>query len=56
MAMVVDARAFGSHPRRTTLHEHKITPMDVIALGLLGALTLTVILLLVLGIGNRGLS
>jgi energy-coupling factor transport system permease protein len=53
MAMVVDARAFGVHERRTTLREHQITLADKIALVLLAALTLTVILLVVLHIGNR---
>ena len=53
MAMVVDARAFGSHTRRSTLHEHHITWGDRIALGLLAALTIAVILLVVLHIGNR---
>ncbi len=53
MAMVVDARAFGSHTQRTTLREHRITSADLIALTLLAALTLTVIMLVILHIGNR---
>jgi energy-coupling factor transport system permease protein len=53
MAMVVDARAFGTHPRRTNLREHPITPVDRIALGVLIGLTLIVILLLVFHIGDR---
>jgi energy-coupling factor transport system permease protein len=53
MAMVVDARAFGTNPRRTNLREHAITLADRIALGLLIGLTLSVILLLVFNIGNR---
>jgi energy-coupling factor transport system permease protein len=53
MAMVVDARAFGAQPRRTSLREHPFTVADRIALSALIALTLTVILLLVFHIGNR---
>ena len=53
MAMVVDARAFGSHPRRSTLREHSITWTDRIAIGLLAGLTIAVILLVILHIGNR---
>jgi energy-coupling factor transport system permease protein len=53
MAMVVDARAFGSHNERSTLKEHQITLADGIALGALAAVTLAVILLVVLHIGNR---
>lgn len=53
MAMVVDARAFGSQTRRSTLREHTITLADWIALALLIGLTLTVVLLVVLHIGNR---
>ena len=53
MAMVVDARAFGSHDKRSTLHEHQATLADWIALGLLLGLALTVIALVVLQIGNR---
>lgn len=53
MAMVVDARAFSSQPRRTTLREHRGTLADYLALGLLLALTLTVILLVALHIGDR---
>jgi energy-coupling factor transport system permease protein len=53
MAMVVDARAFGSHDRRSNLREHQVTLADKIALALLVGLTLTVVLLVVLHIGNR---
>jgi energy-coupling factor transport system permease protein len=53
MAMVVDARAFGSQTSRSTLREHQITLADRIALVLLIGLTLTVIMLVVLHIGNR---
>ncbi len=53
MAMVADARAFGSHKARTTLQEHQTTWADRIALGMLVALTLTVLILISLHIGNR---
>ena len=53
MAMVADARAFGSHKERVMLHEHQLTLADGIALGALAAVTLAVILLVVLHIGNR---
>jgi len=53
MAMVADARAFGSHKTRTTLQEHQTTLADCIALGILVALTLTVLILISLHIGNR---
>lgn len=53
MAMVADARAFGSHKERVMLHEHQPTLADGIALGALAAVTLAVILLVVLHIGNR---
>lgn len=53
MAMVVDARAFGAHPRRTNLREHSFSLADRVALGTLTGLTLIVILLLVFHIGNR---
>ena len=49
MAMVVDARAFGSHPKRSTIREHPITFADFFALGLLVAF----VILVVLHIGNR---
>jgi energy-coupling factor transporter transmembrane protein EcfT len=55
MAMVVDARAFGSHPKRSTIREHPITFADFFALGLLVALTITVVILVILHIGNRQL-
>jgi energy-coupling factor transport system permease protein len=53
MAMVVDARAFGSHKQRTTLHEHKISSADLIAMGSLIGVMLIVIVLLMMHIGNR---
>lgn len=53
MAMVADARAFGSHKERVMLHEHQPTLADRIALGALAAVTLAVILLVTLHIGNR---
>ncbi len=53
MAMVVDARAFGSQAKRSTLREHRITLADRIALGLLAGLTIAVVILVVLHIGNR---
>ncbi len=53
MAMVADARAFGSHKERTTLQEHQTTLADRIAVCTLVALTLTVIILISLHIGNR---
>lgn len=53
MAMVVDARAFGAYEKRTTLREHQVTLADKIALAMLAGLTLTVILLVALHIGNR---
>lgn len=53
MAMVVDARGFGSHAKRQTLREHRATLADYIALGMLIGLTLAVIVLVALHIGNR---
>lgn len=53
MAMVADARAFGSHKERVMLHEHQPTVADDIALGTLVALTVIVLLLIGLHIGNR---
>jgi len=53
MAMVVDARAFGTQRRRISLREHQATLADRVALGALIGLTLAVILLLVFHIGNR---
>jgi energy-coupling factor transport system permease protein len=55
MAMVVDARGFGSHAERQTLRQHRRTLADTLALGLLLGLTLAVIVLVVLHIGNRGI-
>ncbi len=52
-AMVVDARAFGSHPKRTSLHNHTLTTNDYIAITTLALLTVTVVLLIVLHIANR---
>jgi energy-coupling factor transporter transmembrane protein EcfT len=51
--MVVDARAFGAYPRRTSLHVHRVTVADVIGWLLLIALTAGVIILNVLHIANR---
>ena len=53
MAMVADARAFGSRPERTVLREHTLTTADVIATGALVGLIVIVVLLVVLHIGNR---
>lgn len=55
LAMVVDARAFGAYPRRTSLRVHRITVADVIGWLLLMALTAAVIILNVLHIANRQL-
>jgi energy-coupling factor transport system permease protein len=52
-AMVVDVRAFGSQPRRTSLRVHRVTGWDVIAWLLLVLLTAAVIALNVLHIANR---
>lgn len=53
MAMVVDARGFGSHTRRQMLREHRRTRADYIALYMLSGLTLVVFVLVVFHIGNR---
>jgi energy-coupling factor transport system permease protein len=53
MAMVADARAYGSHDQRVMLHEHKISRDDYIAISALAILTLIVLLLIVLHIANR---
>jgi energy-coupling factor transport system permease protein len=53
MALVADARAFGSHPQRTMLHEHQITPADRVALAALLLLIVTVVVLMALHIGYR---
>jgi len=53
MAMVADARAFGSHKERMMLHEHETTVADRIVLGTLVALIVTVLILISLHIGNR---
>jgi energy-coupling factor transport system permease protein len=53
MAMVVDARAFGSHPQRTMLNEHQPTLADRIAWSLLAALVVVAVLLISLHIGYR---
>ena len=53
MAMVVDARAFGAYPRRTSLRVHRIGVPDVIAWLLLALVVAAVIALNVLQIGNR---
>jgi energy-coupling factor transport system permease protein len=53
MAMVVDARAFGSHSKRNALHEHVFSAVDWIAVAALVTLTVTVAILVLLHIGNR---
>ena len=53
MAMVADARAFDSRPERTVLREHTVTTADMIAFSALVGLTIIVVLLVVLRIGNR---
>ena len=53
MAMVADARAFGSRPDRTVLREHTVTTADIIATSALAGLIVVVVLLVVLHIGNR---
>ena len=53
MAMVADARAFGSRPERTVLREHTRTTADVVATSALIGLIILVVLLVVLRIGNR---
>ncbi len=53
MAMVADARAFDSRPERTVLREHTVTTADMIAFSALVGLTIIVVLLVVLHIGNR---
>ncbi|HEX6482640.1 MAG TPA: energy-coupling factor transporter transmembrane component T [Ktedonobacteraceae bacterium] len=53
MAMVADARAFGSHPKRTMLIEHQTTRADYIATFLLLTVIVTVLLLIIFHIGNR---
>ncbi len=53
MAMVVDARAFGAYPRRTSLRVHRIGVPDLIAWLLLALVAAAVIALNVLHIGNR---
>jgi energy-coupling factor transport system permease protein len=56
MAMVADARAFGSTPRPTTLHAHTRTRADLVAATTLGLLILTVGVLMALHLGGRTLS
>jgi energy-coupling factor transport system permease protein len=53
LAMVVDARAFGAYPRRTSLRVHRVTVADVIGWILLLAITAAVIVLNVLHLANR---
>jgi energy-coupling factor transport system permease protein len=53
MAMVVDARAFGSKPQRSILREHKTTQADILAISALVVLVIVVIILLSLHIGYR---
>src|SRR5262249_1226528 len=52
-AMVVDARAFGAFPRRTALHEHRVSWADTMCWLLLVVLAGGVIVLNVLHIANR---
>ncbi len=53
MAMVVDARAFGAFPRRTSLHVHRSTLADAVGWLLLVLLVGGVIVLNVLHLANR---
>jgi energy-coupling factor transport system permease protein len=53
MAMVVDARGFGSNQQRTIMKEHQSTSLDKVAWGTLATLTIAVILLLSFHIGTR---
>lgn len=53
MAMVADARAYGSHKARSMLHEHQTTKGDYLAIAVLSTLTIVVLLLVFLHIGNR---
>jgi energy-coupling factor transport system permease protein len=53
MAMVVDARAFGAFPRRTSLRVHRTTFADIIGWVLLVALAAGVVVLNILHIANR---
>lgn len=53
MAMVADARAFGSHKQRTMLNEHQTTRADRITCGVLVALVAVTLLLISLHIGYR---
>ena len=53
MAMVVDARAFGSHKERTMLREHETSRADIIAVTALALLVVLVVVMLSLHIGNR---
>ena len=52
-AMVVDARAFGSQPRRTSLRVHRVTGWDILGWLLLILVTAAVIVLNVLHIATR---
>jgi energy-coupling factor transport system permease protein len=52
-AMVVDTRAFGAFPRRTSLRVHRVTLADVVGWLILLLLTAAVILLNVLGLATR---
>lgn len=52
-AMVVDARAFGSHRQRTSLRVHRVTAADIIGWLVLALLVAAVIALNVLHIANR---
>jgi energy-coupling factor transport system permease protein len=54
-AMVVDARAFGAFPTRTSLRAHRLSFADALGWLLLISLTAAVVILNVLGIANRHL-
>jgi energy-coupling factor transport system permease protein len=53
MAMVADARGFGSNRRRTAIREHERTLADVLAYGMLAVLVIGAVVLNQLHIGNR---
>ena len=53
MAMVADARAYGSHKQRAMLHEHQLTKSDYIVISVLTLLVVVVLLLVFLHIANR---
>ncbi|BCL82424.1 energy-coupling factor transporter transmembrane protein EcfT [Ktedonobacteria bacterium brp13] len=53
MAMVADARGFGSQPKRTTLHDHPVVRLDYVVLGVLVTLVVATIAIVGLHIGAR---